>query len=401
MSVMIVMIPIIILAVLLCIALPIFLGVFVYSDAKLRHMEPLLWALIAVLAPSFIGLIIYLVVRRDHIVLSCPSCGSDVQESFVSCPNCGQKLTASCGKCGTPLRPEWKLCPQCGTEITEIGTFTPPVMNKGSNNKKLIGVVIAILLIPIVLIVIAFCGFVSYGTITGHDVIKEEVFNDQLVVNEFKQHAYYSECDQMTVSEADLGKEAEDWVAKCKSGKKGIYAKTFCKPENGEFSSYLGSGTYNMIYSYMVVVINDENSYIPKFSELMHYGKAEFLISEEMSQTFCEINAYCDNLMGVTEDEKELAEEYVRSSRKAAKEYGNVFVIKYPQSYNICFDFTLGYSRNISEKIQSKSLDIVIKNKTDMTYNTDGMTYTIPLEREYYSPIKRRTITETMTEVQD
>ena len=108
----------------------------------------------------------------------CPNCGSDVQESFVSCPNCGQKLTASCGKCGTPLRPEWKLCPQCGTEITEIGTFTPPVMNKGSNNKKLIGVVIAILLIPIVLIVIAFCGFVSYGTITGHDVIKEEVFKE-------------------------------------------------------------------------------------------------------------------------------------------------------------------------------------------------------------------------------
>ena len=45
-------------------ALPLVIGVLVYRDASRQAMSsPLLWALLAALAPSFIGLIVYLVVR--------------------------------------------------------------------------------------------------------------------------------------------------------------------------------------------------------------------------------------------------------------------------------------------------------------------------------------------------
>lgn len=392
MSVAIIVIPIIILAALLCIAIPIFLGVFVYGDAKSRGMEPLLWALIAVLAPSFIGLIIYLVVRRNHIVLSCPNCGGDVQENFASCPNCGQKLSASCNKCGTALRPEWKLCPQCGTEITEIGEFTPPVVNKGSNNKKLIGVVVAILLTPVVIMVIAICGFVGFRTssaVFGVEDITNEIFGEQV---------HYTEYGILTVSESDLGKEAEDWAAKCKSGKKGVYSKTFYKSEDGKFSSYLGSGVYDMTYAYTVVVINDDNDYIDTWGSLSHYGDAEFLISEEISQCFTEVNAYCDDLRNSPTAEEELVEEYVESTKKSAKKFGNVFVMKFPYSYNIDFNFKTGNFSNMEAEIESESLDIILKDKTDLTYDTGGITYTIPFKGEYYYPIKQRTITETITD---
>ena len=47
-----------------CIALPLSIGILVYRDARNQLMSaPLLWAILAALAPSFIGLIVYLVVR--------------------------------------------------------------------------------------------------------------------------------------------------------------------------------------------------------------------------------------------------------------------------------------------------------------------------------------------------
>lgn len=47
-------------------AVPILIGVLVFRDARRQGMSsPLAWALAAALAPSFIGLIIYLVVRSS------------------------------------------------------------------------------------------------------------------------------------------------------------------------------------------------------------------------------------------------------------------------------------------------------------------------------------------------
>ena len=52
--------------ILIAIAVPIVVGVLVYRDARRQGISsPLAWALAAALAPSFIGLVIYLVVRSS------------------------------------------------------------------------------------------------------------------------------------------------------------------------------------------------------------------------------------------------------------------------------------------------------------------------------------------------
>ena len=55
------------LLVALCaLAIPLLVGILVYRDADKRvDCNPWLWALIAALAPSFVGLIIYLIIRGD------------------------------------------------------------------------------------------------------------------------------------------------------------------------------------------------------------------------------------------------------------------------------------------------------------------------------------------------
>ena len=54
--------------VLMCaLAIPLVVGILVYRDADKRvGCNPWLWALIAALAPSFVGLIIYLIIRGDY-----------------------------------------------------------------------------------------------------------------------------------------------------------------------------------------------------------------------------------------------------------------------------------------------------------------------------------------------
>lgn len=47
--------------------IPIIVGILVYRDANKRvDCSPWMWALIAALVPSFIGLIIYAIIRRDY-----------------------------------------------------------------------------------------------------------------------------------------------------------------------------------------------------------------------------------------------------------------------------------------------------------------------------------------------
>ncbi|MGN0658788.1 MAG: hypothetical protein ACI4LA_04200 [Emergencia sp.] len=55
------------LVILFTVGIPIIIGVCVYRDASRRvDCSPLLWALVAALVPSCIGLVIYLIVRRDY-----------------------------------------------------------------------------------------------------------------------------------------------------------------------------------------------------------------------------------------------------------------------------------------------------------------------------------------------
>lgn len=99
--------------------IPVCIGVFVYRDAKSRGMEAILWTMVAVLIPSFIGLIIYLVVRTKYSALRCARCGAVVEETYSVCPQCGASLQASCPSCGRTVQPGWNVCAHCGTALSQ------------------------------------------------------------------------------------------------------------------------------------------------------------------------------------------------------------------------------------------------------------------------------------------
>ncbi len=69
---------------LFALGLPILIGVCVYRDARKRvDCSPLLWALVAALVPSFIGLVIYLIIRRDYPLMGDEGSGTAYyQENF-------------------------------------------------------------------------------------------------------------------------------------------------------------------------------------------------------------------------------------------------------------------------------------------------------------------------------
>ena len=143
------------------VGIPVLIGVYVYRDASRRGMNAVLWTLVAVLAPVFVGLIIYLLVRGSYSDLKCPSCDAPVTERYVSCPKCGARLKATCPNCAAPVEPDWKVCPHCGDPLPEFGEgFTPPVRRQ---DKTLWKILLVVILIP-VLFILAIFLVLSFST---------------------------------------------------------------------------------------------------------------------------------------------------------------------------------------------------------------------------------------------
>ena len=158
--------------------LPILIGVYVYRDASRRGMNAVLWTLIAILAPSLIGFIIYLLVRGNYSNLKCPRCDATVTEQYVVCPKCGAKLKPSCPNCSTPVEPDWTVCPKCAQPLPETQEdIVAPVRPK---DKTLWKILVAIIIIPVVLI-LAFGTFFSInsGSTSFREVSLDTYFNDQ------------------------------------------------------------------------------------------------------------------------------------------------------------------------------------------------------------------------------
>ena len=350
-----IIIPIMLFFMLLATAVPVIIGLFVYRDAKARGMDPLLWTLLAIFAPGFIGLLIYLIMRRDHVKLICPDCGSEVQQSFVSCPACGHKLAASCVKCGAALNPEWKLCPQCGTVITQTSDFSPPVVAK-PDKKGFFIAIIAIMAVPLALILIAASLFVYTGvTMTGeNDSETEKIYNftDQMDI----EPVYVTSSDVSALTDSH-----RSWIRQKQTGKKGIYSMTFSMPENGEVKTDEFTCTYNIVYDYTVIVVNDkkEKAYV---ADEFDYTTIEYL-PDSVNITLSE---------AVPDDEE-------------AVQYGNVFVIRTISQYSMTCHYTTDRK---PEKLENKRADsdnaITVKME-------NGSSYTIPghNDKEYYTPFKK------------
>lgn len=150
---------------LLLLAIPIMIGIYVYRDASRRKMNALLWTFVAVITPVFVGLIIYLLVRGNDSDLMCPVCQQDVMKDYTVCPGCGARLRRVCEKCGYPVEEDWSVCPSCAAplHIEGAGEITPPVHKK---DKGLWKILLAVILIPVLLFIVLLVN-VSVSTSEG------------------------------------------------------------------------------------------------------------------------------------------------------------------------------------------------------------------------------------------
>lgn len=149
---------------LINLAIPICIAVFVYQDAKKRGMEPILWALVAAVIPSFIGLIIYLIVRSGYSALHCANCGAAVEENYAVCPQCGADLKSRCPSCDRYVQADWNLCANCGASLPQSGRMT--VVEQTTNNKALwivLAVVAGFVVLLFLGILVANLAFVPHG----------------------------------------------------------------------------------------------------------------------------------------------------------------------------------------------------------------------------------------------
>ncbi len=150
---------------MILLAIPVLIGVYVYNDAKSRGMNASLWTLLAILAPSLIGFIIYMLVRGSYSNMRCPRCNANVDEKYVVCPSCGTKLKRTCPNCETPVENGWRVCPYCAYDLSSEQynyNVEPPVRKE---DKSIWKILIAIIIIPIAVIILL--AFLFMGNISG------------------------------------------------------------------------------------------------------------------------------------------------------------------------------------------------------------------------------------------
>jgi len=202
----------------LFLVLPILIGVYVYRDANNRGMNAALWTLIAALAPSGIGLIIYLVVRSDFNSYECPNCKAPVLEEYSSCPKCGTSLKAKCTNCGKAIASGWQNCAHCGEPIP--GDAKIPTLPKRKDN-GLGKILVAVILIPVLIISTLVFGLASFRS--SHPTSVGSV--DGMRIEDFAENEVVS-----------------DWLKSCDTNGTGIYVLEYQYPKDN--SNNLNRSSY-------------------------------------------------------------------------------------------------------------------------------------------------------------
>lgn len=184
--------------VLLVLLIPVFIGVYVYRDAKSRRMSAVAWTLIAVFAPALVGFIIYLLVRGGRPDLECSRCGARVTEQFVVCPQCGTKLRPVCSNCSAPVERDWKVCPHCAAPLD--GVREEVASPRRRQDKALGRVLVVVIVVPVLLVVMALASYMVRPQ-TGSGSMREVTFDeyDRLQPSETVRNAVYRWLDYMDV----------------------------------------------------------------------------------------------------------------------------------------------------------------------------------------------------------
>jgi peptidoglycan/LPS O-acetylase OafA/YrhL len=89
---------------------------YIFGDAKRRGMRYIPWTILAALAPSAIGIILYFILR-DPMPVHCTKCGCAMHPGFAFCPRCGATMSATCGQCHRVAETGWSHCAWCGGKL--------------------------------------------------------------------------------------------------------------------------------------------------------------------------------------------------------------------------------------------------------------------------------------------
>lgn len=140
------------------------MAIYVAKDAKANNMNAVLWVLIVIFVPNFLGLVIYLIVRSSSAKKSaCYQCGKQVENDYSICPFCKAELTMHCRGCDKVLSTEWNSCPYCGQEVA--ATQVTRVATKEKGLKGIVILIIAVFIVPIILcLFIVICGVFFFRT---------------------------------------------------------------------------------------------------------------------------------------------------------------------------------------------------------------------------------------------
>lgn len=211
------------------ISLPIIIGVYVYRDANQRRMNAILWALVSALAPSMIGLIIYLLVRSSYSNLHCPKCDAAVNEQFVACPKCGSKLRISCPNCAMPVEPDWKVCPKCTQSLADVQTDVHiPVRPKDKSIGKVLAVVLIIPILLIAILVLSLSASFS-GSSSSFSEVSVEEYRE---IMHREGHAY----------EAVIAGKVDEWLNAIETETNHAYALRY------DYSTEAGNEYFFLVY---------------------------------------------------------------------------------------------------------------------------------------------------------
>lgn len=213
---------------LLVLSVPVIIGVYVYRDAKRRGMNEILWALAAALVPSFIGLLVYLIVRGNYSDLRCPRCETTVTEQYVVCPKCGARLRPACPNCATPVEQDWKLCPKCTQPLHEVlADIQYPTRKKDKSLGKVIAIVIAV---PVLLILLLFFSYSAFSFAGDGSVSMRQVTTNE----------YYAEMEEY--GNREIAGKVKKWVEDINLRERSAYALQYTQ-DNGN-----GKEQYFLVY---------------------------------------------------------------------------------------------------------------------------------------------------------
>lgn len=224
----------------LILAVIVFIGVYVWKDAKRRDMNAPAWTLISVILPCFVGLGIYLAARYGHSKLHCPACGQNVKESFIVCPHCGAQLKLRCPGCGTPVEPGWKVCPQCAAPLP---ARTPPLQEE-KKDKGLVWVLGICILLPAVLILLLLLFSLAPFGYSGHSSVQ---------TGNTLAEWQADEADGWVLEEEPLQGWLEDCALMEEPGVRVLWQRLYCGEGDDEYQKQV---CYIYVYGYSETQLN-------------------------------------------------------------------------------------------------------------------------------------------------